>query len=115
MVLAQLMKRGCLTRQSNKYTLYIHQEDAMAATRISNLEARAVAWGNGLGFRITKPLAEAAGIDLNTVLSVSAQPGRIIIEARTGRPSLDEMLAAFDPKRHGGEAMPLRPVGREVL
>jgi antitoxin MazE len=115
MVLAQMMKRGCLTRQSNKYTLYIHQEDAMAATRISNLEARAVAWGNGLGFRITKPLAEAAGIDLNTVLSVSAQPGRIVIEARTGRPSLDEMLAAFDPKRHGGEAMPLRPVGREVL
>jgi antitoxin MazE len=87
----------------------------MSATRISNLEARAVAWGNGLGFRITKPLAEAAGIDLNTVLSVSAQPGRIIIEARTGRPSLDEMLAAFDPKRHGGEAMALRPVGREVL
>jgi antitoxin MazE len=115
MVLAQLMKRGCLTRQSNKYTLYIHQEDTMAATRISNLEARAIAWGNGLGFRITKPLAEAAGIDLNTVLSVSAQPGRIVIEARTGRPSLDEMLAAFDPKRHGGEAMPLRPVGREVL
>ena len=87
----------------------------MAATRISNLESRAVAWGNGLGFRITKPLAEAAGIDLNTVLSVSAQPGRIVIETRTGRPRLDAMLAAFDPQRHGGEAMALRPVGREVL
>ena len=68
-----------------------------------------------MGLRITKPLAEAAGIDLNTVLSVSAQPGRIVIEARRGRPSLDAMLAAFDPKRHGGEAMVLRPVGREVL
>ena len=87
----------------------------MAATRITNIESRVVAWGNGLGFRITKPLAEAAGIDLNTVLSVSAEPGRIVIEARSGQPSLEAMLAAFDPKRHGGEAMALRPVGREVL
>ena len=87
----------------------------MAATRITNIESRVVAWGNGLGFRITKPLAEAAGIDLNTVLSVSAQPGRIVIETRRGRPSLEAMLAAFDPKRHGGEAMALRPVGRELL
>ena len=87
----------------------------MATTRISNIQSRALAWGNGLGFRITKPLAEVAGIDLNTVLSVSAQPGRIVIEARAGRPSLHAMLAAFDPKRHGGEAMALRPIGREVL
>lgn len=87
----------------------------MAATRISNIESRVVAWGNGLGFRITKPLAEAAGIEIDTVLSVSAQPGRIVIEARSDRPSLEVMLAAFDPKRHGGEAMALSPVGREVL
>ena len=87
----------------------------MAAIRISNIEPRVVAWGNCLGFRTTKPLAEAVGIDLNTVLSVSAQPGRIVIEVRSGRPSLDAMLAAFDPKRRGGEAMALRPVGREVL
>ena len=86
----------------------------MAATRISNIESRAVAWGNGLGLRITKPLAEAAGIDLNTVLSASARPGRILIEVLSGRPSLDALPAAFDPKRHGGEAMALRPIGREI-
>ena len=87
----------------------------MTAIRISHMQSRAVAWGNGLGFRITKPLAEAAGIDLNTVLSVSAQPGRIVIETQAGRPSLKAMLAAFDPKRHGGEVRALRPVGREAL
>ena len=87
----------------------------MSASAISNLPSKAVAWGNGLGFRITKPLAEAAGIALDTELSVSAQPGRIVIETRAKRPSLDSMLAKFDPERHGGEVMAFRPVGREVL
>lgn len=87
----------------------------MPASVISNIQSRAVAWGNGLGFRITKPLAEAAGIALGTELLVSAEPGRIVIETRTRRPSLALMLASFDPKRHGGEVMAFRPVGREVL
>ena len=87
----------------------------MSASAISNLPSRAVAWGNGLGFRITKPLADAAGIALDTELTVSAQPGRIVIETRAKRPSLKAMLATFDPERHGGEVMVFRPVGREVL
>ena len=87
----------------------------MSSAAISNLPSKAVAWGNGLGFRITKPLAEAAGIALDTELSVSAQPGRIVIETRAKRPSLKTMLATFDPERHGGEVMAFRPVGREVL
>ena len=96
------------------YNVYF-QGAFMSAAAISNLPSKAVAWGNGLGFRITKPLAEAAGISLDTELSVSAQPGRIVIETRAAKPSLDVMLAAFDPQRHGGEVMAFRPVGREVL
>lgn len=87
----------------------------MTSAAISNLPSKVVAWGNGLGFRITKPLAEAAGIALDTELSVSAQPGRIVIETRAKRPNLETMLATFDPERHGGEVMAFRPVGREVL
>ena len=30
-------------------------------------------------------------------------------------PTLEEMLASFDPKRHGGEAMDFPPVGREAI
>ena len=30
-------------------------------------------------------------------------------------PALEAMLAAFDPERHGGEAMAFAPVGNEVL
>lgn len=82
---------------------------------ISNLPSKAVAWGSGLGFRITKPLAEAAGIALGTELSVSAEPGRIVIQTQSVKPSLQAMLTAFDPVRHGGEVMAFTPVGREVL
>ena len=95
--------------------MYIFKGVFMTAAAINNLPSKAVAWGSGLGFRITKPLAEAAGIALDTELSVSAQPGRIVIETRAKRPTLESMLATFDPKRHGGEVMAFRPVGREVL
>lgn len=36
-------------------------------------------------------------------------------EHASTKESLEPMLASFDSKRHGGEAMPLHPVGSEVL
>jgi antitoxin MazE len=70
---------------------------ATASTQIT-------AWGNGLALRLTKPMAKLAGVADGTPVRVTAKPGRIIIET-TVEPSLDQMLAAFDPKRHGGEVM----------
>jgi antitoxin MazE len=71
-------------------------------------------WGNGLAVRLTKSVAKAAGFTAGTRVTVFAQHGRIIIEAARWEPDLDEMLAAFDPKRHMGELMPFDPVGHEV-
>ena len=72
------------------------------------------AWGNGLALRLTKPMAKTAGVTEGTPVRVVVEPGRIVIEADT-EPTLDAMLAAFDPKRHGGEAMAFAPVGVERL
>jgi antitoxin MazE len=72
------------------------------------------AWGNGLALRLTKPMAKAAGVTAGTRVRIVAKPGRIVIEADT-EPTLEAMLAAFDPNRHGGEAMAFAPVGVEVL
>jgi len=72
------------------------------------------AWGNGLALRLTKPMAKAAGVKAGTRVRIVAKPGRIVIEAES-EPTLEAMLAAFDPKRHGGEAMAFAPVGVEVL
>jgi hypothetical protein len=41
-------------------------------------------------------------------------PGRIVIDAKT-EPTLEEMLAAYIPEKHGGEFMVDRPVGAEIL
>jgi antitoxin MazE len=71
-------------------------------------------WGNGLALRLTKPMAKAAGVTDGTPVRIVVKPGRIVIEAET-EPTLDAMLAAFDPKRHGGEVMAFAPVGVEAL
>jgi antitoxin MazE len=72
------------------------------------------AWGNGLALRLTKPMAQAAGVAEGTRVRVSVKPGRIVIETDT-EPTLEQMLSSFDPKRHGGEAMGDAPVGLEVI
>jgi antitoxin MazE len=72
------------------------------------------AWGNGLAVRLTKPMAKAAGVAEGSPVRVTVKPGRIVIEIEA-EPTLDEMLRAFDPKRHGGEEMAARSVGVEVF
>jgi hypothetical protein len=54
-----------------------------------------------LALRLTKPMAKAAGVVEGTPVRVIVKPGHIVIESETD-PTLDEMLAAFDPAKHGG-------------
>lgn len=61
-------------------------------------------WGNGLALRLTKPMAKAAGVSEGSPVTVSVEPGRIVIEVQVD-PTLDQMLAAFDPARHAGESL----------
>lgn len=71
-------------------------------------------WGNGLALRITKPMSKAAGVADGSPVRVTVEPGRIVIETAT-RPTLDQMLAGFDPKKHGGEVMTGGAVGVEAF
>lgn len=72
-------------------------------------------WGNGLAVRLTKSVARAAGVAEGSRVRIVAQKGRIVIETESRDLSLEEMLARFDPKRHGGELMAESPVGKELL
>ncbi len=87
----------------------------MSSTAVANIGSRVLPWGNALGLRITKPLALAAGLTPHAAVSISAELGRVVIEVVPEKPTLKQMLAAFDPARHGGEAMAFKPVGKEVL
>ncbi|MEJ7688450.1 MAG: PbsX family transcriptional regulator [Variovorax sp.] len=73
-------------------------------------------WGNGLGVRITAPIAKAAHFARGLPITVEVVEEGVLLRP-TGRPrlTLAQKLKAFDPQRHGGEAMATRPVGREVL
>jgi antitoxin MazE len=79
-------------------------------TSISQISA----WGNGLALRLTKPMAKAAGVTEGTPVRVIVKPGRIVIEAES-EPTLEQMLAAFEPKKHGGEVMAGHAVGVEAF
>ncbi len=68
-------------------------------------------WGNGLGVRFTKPIVEASGVLADTLVNITVQKGRMIIEPLQRKPQLADKLAAFDLKRRGGEAMPFPPRG----
>lgn len=72
------------------------------------------AWGNALALRLTKPMAQAAGVTEGTTVRISVKPGRIVIEIEA-EPALAQMLAAFDPKKHGGEVMTGCAVGAEAF
>ena len=74
------------------------------------------AWGNGLGVRLTAQVARAAGLRADALVSVTVKGSRVIITpADPPKPTLAEKLAAFDPKKHGGEFEVAGRVGVEAM
>ena len=73
-------------------------------------------WGNGLGMRITAPLAKAAHVARGTPIRVEVVEGGFFVRV-AGNPKLTlaQKLKAFDPKIHGGEVMASGRVGAEVF
>lgn len=65
---------------------------------------RIIAWDDGLVLRLTQPMAKLVGVGEGTFVRVIAEPGRIVIQTEV-KPTLEQMLAAFDPKLHGGEVV----------
>jgi antitoxin MazE len=85
-----------------------------AAARV---EQPVLAWGNGLGLRITAPVARAARLGRGSVISMEVVEEGILIRAvdRPRRLTLEQKLKAFDPRRHGGEVMASGRKGAEIF
>lgn len=71
-------------------------------------------WGNGLAVRLTAPVARAARLTRGTPIVVEVVENGIFLRV-SGKPSLTlaQKLKAFDPARHGGEAMAAGRIGAE--
>ncbi|WP_373507859.1 AbrB/MazE/SpoVT family DNA-binding domain-containing protein [Thiocapsa sp.] len=63
--------------------------------------------GNNLGVRLPAVIVRAAHLHADQRVSIAVEGGRVIITPICDeRLTLEQRLACFDPKRHGGEAMP---------
>ena len=73
-------------------------------------------WGNGLGMRITAPVAKAAGISSGTPVRIEVVEGGFFVRIQGApKPTLEQKLKLFDPAVHGGEVMVDSRVGAEVF
>ena len=71
-------------------------------------------WGNGLGVRITSPIAKAARFARGLPVTVEVIEGGVLVRpAGTPKLSLAQKLKDFDPEKHGGEAMAAGRLGAE--
>ncbi|HUG73509.1 MAG TPA: AbrB/MazE/SpoVT family DNA-binding domain-containing protein [Steroidobacteraceae bacterium] len=73
-------------------------------------------WGNSLAVRIPAAVARSARFKVGQPVEVSAEESNVLVRAiGTPKLTLAQKLAAFDPARHGGEAMATVAIGNEAL
>lgn len=63
-------------------------------------------WGNNLGVRLPAAVAREARLHVDQRVRVSVEGDQVVITpVDDARLTLEQRLAAYDPKRHGGEHM----------
>ena len=63
-------------------------------------------WGNSLGVRLPAAVAREANLRVDQRVRVSVEGDHVIITpVDDSRSTLEQRLAAYDPKRHGGKQM----------
>ena len=71
-------------------------------------------WGNSLGVRLPAAVARAAHLHVDQRVRISVEDRAVVIRPmEDAEPTLDQRLARFEPKRHGGEVMQGQAVGAE--
>ncbi|WP_027717649.1 AbrB/MazE/SpoVT family DNA-binding domain-containing protein [Desulfovirgula thermocuniculi] len=76
------------------------------------MQLRVARWGNSLGIRIPKPVAEKLGLAAGVPVTLEVEKDALII--RRKRYKLEALLAGVNPKNIHGEVETGKPVGREI-
>ncbi|MGF1482351.1 MAG: AbrB/MazE/SpoVT family DNA-binding domain-containing protein [Cyanophyceae cyanobacterium] len=71
-------------------------------------------WGDSLAVRIPKHIAEQAGLQEGSSVSINVEQGGIVISSQRKKYTLDELLERVDPGDFGGEVDWGAAVGEEV-
>lgn len=69
-------------------------------------------WGNSLGLRVPKPIAEQLGLREGSTVSLTIENGQLVVTP--ARRSLDDLLADITPENLHGEIDDGIAVGQEV-
>ena len=78
------------------------------------MKARIQKWGNSLALRIPKSFATHSNIEQGSVVDLSLDHGRMIVEPAQEQYSLEELLARVTKKNLHSEVDFGLPVGKEV-
>lgn len=79
------------------------------------MQTRIQKWGNSLGLRIPKVLAEQSGVEAGSEVDLSIEEGDLVVRLRRSpRYELKELLQAVTAKNVHTEVETGEPVGREV-
>jgi len=71
-------------------------------------------WGNSLAVRIPASIAHRAHIGLGSKIEISLVDDHITLKSIESKTvTLEQRLAQFDPKIHGGEVMQVDVIGLE--
>jgi antitoxin MazE len=71
-------------------------------------------WGNSLGIRIQKKVADQIDLKEDTEVLISVNKKRIIVTPIQKKKTLEEMLEGVTPENTHGEIDFGRPVGKEI-
>jgi antitoxin MazE len=73
-------------------------------------------WGNSPALRLNAAVMKSAQFNIDQLVSVKVQKGRIIIEPMMkGQYQLEELLAGITPKNLHSESDFGKPVGKELI
>jgi antitoxin ChpS len=76
-------------------------------------------WGNSLGLRLPRALAEQLGLEPGQSVEVHAEGNRLVVEPSRPRYTLEELLAQCDPKaplpKTDRDWTRSPPAGRELI
>lgn len=74
---------------------------------VAKAELKVQNWGNSLAVRIPAAVARAARLLRGQSVIVEAVDGQVIVRPQGAPPrlTLEQMVAAYDPRRHGGELL----------